>query len=462
MMLTVIGFDYKSTPIALREKLAISADRMPAVLREIRENCRPRELMVLSTCNRVEFYLVGNEEDRGIQAFTDWLRRRSDDGEAGLERNAIVLTHRAALMHLFRVACSLESMVIGEPQILGQVKEAYRLSLAHDCHGPFLNGLMPRVFRAAKRVRTETNIARFPVSISRGAVQLAGSIFESLEDKSVMVIGAGEMAELTVIHLMKMGIQGLQITNRTFASAVALAERYQGRAVRFEDLGRCLPEADIVVSSTGAPGFVITKQMARRAMEIRKGRPLFFIDIAVPRDVDPEVHQLSDVYCYDIDDLQAVSKANKQERAMEVLQAQAIIEQEIDHYAQWYDCQPVIPTIKALRRYFEDVGEQELQKSLSKLGHLSDRDAVQMRKLVRKLVNRLLHTPSTRLKEMGENANVLLIADTLNTLFDLHPPIRTRVEAEQSVKPRNTPREKISSNVIHLPIRQKPPLSQAR
>jgi glutamyl-tRNA reductase len=421
MSLSVVSLNFKTTPVELREQLAVSAELVPSLLKETRDKARLKEVMVLSTCNRVEFFFADDEETTAAKNLTQWLAERFRDQDFDIATAAVMLSGKAAVTHLFRVACSLESMVVGEPQILGQVKEAFQLAVAHKSHGTLLTGLMPRVFRAAKRVRSETLVARFPVSISFAAVQLASRIFETLSDKTVMVVGAGDMAELTVQHLLKAGIERLLITNRTFANAVALAERFQGSAVRFDELETYVPEADIVISSTGARGFIVTPEMVKKATKKRRGAPVFFIDIAVPRDVDPAVNELSDVYCYDIDDLQAVTDANKAEREREALKAQQIVEEEVAEYERWLRSHNVVPTVKALRRRFEEVGQQELEAALEKLGQLSGDQATQVRKLVRSLINKLLHEPSTRLKQGAGEVDGMLYGDALTALFALSP-----------------------------------------
>jgi glutamyl-tRNA reductase len=419
MSLSLITFNYKTTPLALREKLAVPCTGMPALLAEARSRCGLDEVMMVSTCNRVELYFRAADGPAAGRSLLEWMKRGFAGWDEELERSAVLLYGEAALTHVFRVACSLESMVVGEPQILGQVKEGYQVASEYAVLGPYLNGLMQRVFHAAKRVRTETSIARYPVSVSYVAAELAGRIFEPLADKVVLVVGAGEMAELVVAHLQKAGVRRLQITNRTFANAVALAEKFHGSAVRFEHLGAQLSEADIVISSTGAQGYVIDAERVRNAVRARKGRPMFFVDIAVPRDVDPQVGQLSNVYCYDIDDLQSVAESNHRERETEALAAQRIVEDEVARFVRWKHSDQVKPVLTALRRQFAETGEQELDKLLKRLKHLPESDAAALRAGVQGLVNKLLHEPSTRLKALGEDLNGHLYAEALSELFSL-------------------------------------------
>lgn len=462
MSLSVISLNYKTAPVELREQLARSFEPTPELLESIRSECRTSEVMVLSTCNRIEFYLVDGGAKDTPQRLMDWMKRHAglsgDAGGENLETASVILRQRAALTHLFRVAGSLESMVVGEPQILGQVKEAFQFSVDNGFHGQELAAVMPRVFRAAKRVRTETKIARYPVSVSFAAVQLASKIFESLEDKSVMVVGAGDMAELTVEHLLKAGISRLFITNRTYSNAVSLAERFQGMAVRFEEMEAHLADVDIVITSTGARDFVITPDMARKAAKQRRGSPIFFIDIAVPRDVDPAVNDMADMYCYDIDDLQGVADANRAEREQEALLAQQIVEEEIDRYQEWDRSLSQVATIKALRRRFEEVGEGEVAKSLKKMPHLSGEDEQGMRKMAHNLINKLLHTPSTHLRQSGDGLGGMLYGDALHALFDLQPEPEDapgeRPRDTGAGPGRSTGRKETSSKVVRLPIQR--------
>lgn len=421
MAFSLVSINYKHAPLALRERLAVSPDEMAELLDGLKTQCGLTELMVISTCNRVEFYQWQGDSGESSTAVLDWVKRRHPGLEGELEECAVALTDQAALMHLFRVGCSLESMVIGEPQILGQVKEGYRAAREHGSVGPYINGLMPKVFHAAKRVRTETGIARFPVSISQVAADLAGQIFDSLTERTVMVIGAGEMAELVIRHLQKAGVRRLLITNRTFATAVALAERFQGDAVRFEHLESNLAAADIVISSTGAPGFIIGEEEARAAQKARKGKPMFFIDIAVPRDVHPDVNELSNVYCYDVDDLQAAATANHREREEEGFKAQQIVEEEVHRFLRWREADSVAPVITALRGHFQETGASEVEKTLARLKHLSKSDAAAVRKMVDGLLKKLLHAPSTHLKQLEDGEDRLLHAEAVARAFGLNP-----------------------------------------
>ncbi len=436
-MLSVVSYSFKNAPVELRERLALPAGETARLLPELRTGCGLREVLVLSTCNRVEYYFVAAQRADGFEALLHWMQERYPDADPALGEGAVRLGGHEALVHLLRVACSLESMVVGEPQILGQLKDAYHLAVEAGTAGAVLTGLLPRVFRTAKRVRTETDIARYAVSVSYVAVELAARIFDSLAEKTVMVIGAGEMAELALSHLMKAGMHRLLLANRTYANAVALAEQYGGAVVPYENLAARLDEADIVITSTGARGHVITREMVRDASRKRRGEPMFFIDIAVPRDVAPSVNDLPDVYCYDIDDLKAVADSNLHEREREAANAQGIIEQDVGAYERWQQSLSVVPTVKALRQRFSETARGELEPALGRMTHLSAEDRAQVQRLVHGVVNKLLHAPSTRLRKLAEEQDSTLYAEALSALFELE------AQAEDT-------------NVVRMPVRPGP------
>ena len=452
MGLSVLSYSYKTVPIEWRERLALSPDQVPGWLHEARNKARLKELMVLSTCNRVEYYFVAHDEGFAFRSLVDLLRDRFPEGGVDLEGSATKLSRRSALDHVFRVAASLESMVIGEPQILGQVKDAFQTAAQHRLTGPLLGGLMPQVFRTAKRIRTETGIARFAVSVSYVAAELAGKIFADLSTQTVLVIGAGDMAELAVTHLVSAGVRRVVIVNRTFASAVGLAERFHGSAVPFERLAEQLAQADIVISSTGARGFIIGPDMVRAAMRSRRGKPMFLIDIAVPRDIDPAVNGLSDVYRYDIDDLQSVASANLKEREREAASAAAIVQSDLERYERWIEALAVVPAVRALRGNFTELAGTELEQALARLRHLPAQDQLQVQRLVHGLVNKLLHAPSTRLKALAEEGNGPLYAEALCRLFDLAPPAEGGSAAPSSGSG-DEPRTQ--GSVVRLPVHSK-------
>jgi len=328
-------------------------------------------------------------------------------------------TSEDAIKHVFRVASSLDSMVVGEPQILGQMKDAYQYALEHNVTGIILNKLFSKAFSVAKRVRTETNIASSAVSISYAAVELAKKIFGTLEDKRVMLIGAGEMCELAARHFINSGINEILVTNRTHSRAEKLASEFGGRALLFENVYLDLDEVDIILSSTGSPIPIINAVQVSEALHKRRNRPMFFIDIAVPRDIDPAINKLDNAYLYDIDDLQGVVESNKKEREKEATAAEKIIEAEIGQFHAWLRTLDVTPTIVSLRKKFNEVRAIEVEKLLGRLGDLSENDRKAIESATTAMINKILHMPVSNLKRMADTAEGDLYVDSARKLFDL-------------------------------------------
>ncbi len=422
MKIGVLTSSYKTNAIEIREKLAIEESEVKPLIDFLKEKCGLKEVMVISTCNRVEIYFRSKNPmkmfDSIVFAFMEFKEL-----DQKLKINFKRLMERDAINHIFRVTSSLEAMVIGEPQITGQVKNFFHLSVEAGGCGFLLNQVANRSFVTAKRVRTETDIARFAVSISFAAVELAKKIFYELKDKTILVVGAGEMAELAISHLMNAGCSQLLVTNRTFSRAVALAEKFNGSAVRFEYLQNHLTSADIVLSSTGAKGFVLTHDMLQVSMKKRKFHPMFLIDIAVPRDIDPAVDQISNTYVYDIDNLQTVVDSNLQFRQQEAEKAQLIINEELDKIDQWLATLDVIPTVKQFREKILDLANQELSKGLDQLGDISAKQERTIRSMINGLAYKVLHNPTVVLKQaakdgMADEEYIRIITD----MFDLNPP----------------------------------------
>jgi len=422
--LGVLSSNYKHTAVEIREKLAVPQDQVKDLIAYLRRAAGLGEVMVLSTCNRVEIYFQAENPIKAVdqveQAFFDFL---------GLEESVETGVHlvrffgRDALNHIFRVTGSLESMVIGEPQITGQIKDFFLLSTEAGGCGFLLNQVFNRALLTAKRIRNETAIAKFAVSISFAAVELAKRIFDDLSDKTILIIGAGEMAELAVTHLLKAGCSHLLVTNRTFSRAVSLAEQFNGSAVRFEQMEKNLEAADIVISSTGAKGFVLSRSLIEGAMKRRKQQPMFLIDIAVPRDIDPEINQVSGAFVYDIDDLQNVVDTNRKEREKEAGKAQLIVEEELGQVDNWLATLEVVPTIKTFREEILALAQGELDKALSQMGELSDKQERVLRAAVHGLAYKILHQPTVKLKEaaMESNHKGQEYAGLICELFGLNP-----------------------------------------
>jgi glutamyl-tRNA reductase len=336
-----------------------------------------------------------------------------------LEPHLYGLHSEDAIRHVFRVASSLDSMIVGEPQILGQIKTAYGYAAEFKSSGIILNRFLHKAFSVAKRVRTETRIASSAVSVSFAAVELAKKIFGDLSDKTVMLVGAGEMCELAAKHFLNNGVRGVMVTNRTFERAERLADELEGRAVRFDDMFSYLHQADIILSSTGAPHTIIGPKDVEEVIRRRRMKPMFFIDIAVPRDIDPRVNDVENVYLYTVDDLQEVVAANLQQRGEEAKKAEEIVDQEIGQFFRWLSSLDITPTIVALRGKFDEVRRAELEKTLAAWKDLPPDGQKRLEALTNAIMNKLLHPPTSLLKKAGQGGRTDLYVDALRSLFDL-------------------------------------------
>jgi glutamyl-tRNA reductase len=420
MEIIVVGLSHKSAPVDIREKVAFAPDCIHEALHTVRNLDQVQEGVIVSTCNRVEVYAASRQREQGVESLVRFMSEYHEVPLDALRPHLYVHCGTEAVRHVFRVASSLDSMVVGEPQILGQVKDAYDLAAEGSATGLVLNRFMHKAFSAAKRVRTETRIAQSAVSVSFAAVELARKIFGTLERKSVMVIGAGEMCELAATHLVENGVTEVLVTNRTLTRAEALADRFGGKAVPFEDFARFLPEVDIVVSSTGAPHFVLGVDEMRSAMKARKQKPVFLIDIAVPRDIDPRINGLPNVYLYDVDDLQGVVDANKKERAKEAEKAEAIVLEEVQSFLGWLKTLEVTPTIRALRESFDAIRRAEMEKTLKAFGEgLSSKQQKSLEAMGQAIVNKILHQPTLYLKALADDPEVDFSVDAVRRLFGL-------------------------------------------
>lgn len=402
-MIVVVGLSHRTAPLAVREALAVPRERIGDALRRLRDEAGLAEAMLLSTCNRVEVYGRAEAARAGpvAEALAALHARTPSDLEAHLYR----LEGEAAVRHAFRVAASLDSMVIGEPQILGQVKEAYDLAEAAGALGAVLNALRNRSVAAAKRARTETGIGRNAVSVSSVAVELARKIFGDLRDRQVLLVGAGKMSELAARHLVDGGAQATVLGGRRFERAEELAAALGGRAVPFENLRPELRRAEIVISGTGAPGIVIGRDDVEAALPSRGGRPLFLIDIAVPRDVDPLVRKLSGVFLYDLDDLKAVADANLRERRKEASAAESLVEQEVLDFLAWRRSLDAVPLLVELRRRGDEIRRLEIERARKRLGVLTPEQEAAIDAATTAIVNKLLHPPTVVLKELAKNGD---------------------------------------------------------
>ena len=419
MKILLTGLNHKTAPIELRERLAIAPDRLAEATRSLLAHPGVREGLILSTCNRVELLVSYEGSDPGLSAY---LNSEFSVDEASLTPHLYHHHEQEAVRHIFRVAASLDSMVVGEPQILGQVKEAYAAARSVGAVGGNLERLLQGAFSAAKKVRTETQIGASSVSIASVAVDLARKIFGSLEGKRVLLVGAGKMSELAASHLMQHGAGSLVISNRTQERAVRLAQKFQGHVIRFDDLYARADEADIVITSTGSQEFMFRVPHAQQFLHRRRNRPMIFIDIAVPRDVDPAVNRLDGMFLYDIDDLQSVSAANIDDRSREAQRAEEILEQEVARYQQRLESLNVVPTLVDLQTYAEEMRKAELRRAQSRLQSLTAEQMAAVDAVTRGLVNKFLHHPLQALKAAAREGDESAI-DAIRTAFQLGPTI---------------------------------------
>jgi glutamyl-tRNA reductase len=418
MNLILVGMNHKTAPLEIRERLALSCGEGSHPLEELRAMPAVREGFYLATCNRVEVLAHAGDPEEAARELRAFVLRRGNLAPGELERCLYVYRDAEAVRHLFRVASSLDAMVMGEPQILGQVKEAYRLAVAHRATGMLLNRLLHHAFRVAKRVRSETGIAQNAASVSFAAATLAKKIFGGLKDRQILLVGAGEMSELAARHLQGQGAGQVWIANRTPARARELAETFQGRAVAWEGLAEAMEEADIVISSTGAAGIVITADMLAAALRRRRNRLLFLIDIAVPRDVDPSVGDIDNVFLYNIDDLQDIVDENMAGRHAEAQKAESIIAGEAEQFQAWYDTLEVVPTIVSLREKAEAIARAELERSSGWMQRLGDEERANVEAVVSAVVNKILHDPIVGLKEETQEGALSYVA-AIRRLFKL-------------------------------------------
>lgn len=417
--IVLIGLNHKTAPIDIREKFAAVCADGVVQLQQLAQFQALKEVFQVSTCNRMEVLFTTLTLDQGMGVVVGFLGEIYGQTGAALKRYLYTYIDQEAVKHLFRVTCSLDSMVVGEPQILGQIKQAYRQALEARTSGVILNRLLHKAFSVAKQVRTETRIGRSAVSISYAAVELAKKIFNELTGKVVLLIGAGEMAELAAEHLLNNSVDRIIVANRTIERAMALAKRFRGTSVPLEDVAEELSRADIIISSTGSPVPILSADEVKRRMRSRRNRPLFFIDIAVPRDIDPEVNRIENVYLYNIDDLQGIVDLNRADRLREAGRAEHIITAEALKFESWLRTLEVVPTIVALREKAEQIRQGELRKTFSHLEPLPENLAKSLQVVTQSIVNKVLHDPILFLKRTSTKARKDFYLDTARKLFNL-------------------------------------------
>jgi glutamyl-tRNA reductase len=419
MNLILIGMNHKTAPLDLRERLSISCEGAIHPLREIMKIPKMDGVIYLSTCNRVEVLAQTIQIRETAEGLQDFILQHGNLSREELIRCLYVYENQEAVRHLFRVTSSLDSLVMGEPQILGQVKDAYRQAVDNGTTGIILNKIMHYAFRVAKRVRTETGLAANAVSVSFAAVELSKKIFGGLQGKTVLLIGAGEMSELAARHLINYGAAQILIANRTPARAQQMAEEFHGRAVLLDEIEETLRDVDIVISSTGAPGYVITAGMVAAALRRRKNRLLFLIDIAVPRDIDPAAGALENVFLYNVDNLQDIVDENVRGRMQEAQKAEVIVNEEVSRFDRWYNTLAVVPTIVSLKEKAEGILRGEIDRSSAWMQHLTQEDRNNIEILAGSIVNKILHDPIISLKEESQDYAAIPYVAALRRLFKM-------------------------------------------
>ncbi len=417
--LFVAGLSHHTAPVEVREQLALDADKLREILADLAEAGTLAEAMFLATCNRVEVY--GVAEVPGEARTAAFRRLASSRGIAphSLEALLYTRTEEEAVLHAFRVAASLDSMILGEPQILGQVKDAFALAQSAGTVGPVLHSLMSQAFAVAKKVRTETEVGRLAVSVSFAAVELARKIFGTLEGKAVLLIGAGEMSELAARHLIDHGALPVYVANRTWSRAQELARVLAGIAVPFDDLGATMSLVDIVIASTAAPEPLVKTAQVREVLHARRERPLFLIDIGVPRNVEPGVNLLDNAFCYDIDDLRAVVDSNLRERQREAQRALAIVDREVGRFVARLRDLDVVPTIVSLREKLEAIRRAELAKALGRLPAADDETRRVMEAFSLSIINKVLHAPTAKLRDSSRAGHGHRWIELISEIFGL-------------------------------------------
>jgi len=414
----LLGLNHKTAPIEIRERLSVSKEETAAMLDAIKASASVNEVVLFSTCNRIEFLMAAGDKTDAVETAKRYLSEFKNVPVSKFEDSIYIHEGDEAVRHIFRVASSLDSMMVGEPQILGQIKEAYFTATKRKTSGVILNRLLHRTFFTAKRIRTETGIGDHAVSISYAAIELARKIFGQLEGKKVLLIGAGEMAELAIEHLLKNRVKEIFVANRTFKNGVELARKFRGSAIRFEEIPGCILQVDIIISSTGSPDIIVTKDQVKHIMPGRKNRPLFFIDIAVPRDIDPAINKLNNAYVYDIDDLNGVIDENLEDRNKEAVKGERIIDEAVISFRQWYNSLDVVPTIVELRNKIDLIVSAEIQKTIQSM-NLPESDREAFDRMKNALINKIMHHPTLLIKRDGCHGSNSVYIDITRKLFNL-------------------------------------------
>ena len=412
----LIGVNHKTAPVEVRERLAVPESRLPEVTKRLAEQPGIEEAMIISTCNRVELLARASNGRADLRGF---IREHLQVEPCKVEQHLYEYREREAVRHLFRVTSSLDSMVVGEPQILGQVKQAFAVARGVGAVNSHLDALVARAFAVAKRVRSETAIGASAVSVASVAVELAQKIFGSLQGRAMYLIGAGKMSELAARHLLTQGAAAIFVANRTYEKALEMAERFGSHAIHFDKLYETADKADIVITSTGAPHTIFRREHGERFLARRRHRPMFFIDIAVPRDVDPAMNELDGIFVYDIDDLQQVAAAHVADRKKEAARAEQIIDSEVERFLARVQASIVVPTIVSLQEHLENIRQAEVERVRGRLGQITPEQDAAIEALTRGIINKILHTPITALKSAARDQGEGPVVDLIRRIFNL-------------------------------------------
>lgn len=448
MHIITIGINYKTAPVEVREKVAFAPDELEDAMLTLRNEKSILENIIVSTCNRTEIYAVVDQIHTGQYYMKRFLLNRFDLTDEELSPYLIIRTNEDAINHLFTVASGLDSMIIGETQILGQVKDSYLLAQENQCIGTIFNQLFKQAVTFAKKVHSETGIGENAVSVSYAAVELAKKIFSNLSGCHILIVGAGKMSNLALQNLYSQGVGKVTVINRTVENAIKLASQFDGVGKGLESLEESLKTADIVISSTGSKDYVITEKMIQRIEKSRKGKPLFLVDIAVPRDIEPSIHKMSSVFLYDIDDLQGIVAENLAEREKEAIQIKKSIVVEIDHFQSWLSLLGVVPVISALREKALDIQAETMVSLERKLPHLSERDLKIIQKHTKSIVNQLLRDPIMKAKEMGSSKHAEAQIALFKEIFNLEDSKEDVIEAKYMQA--NDEKIKVKQNLGYL------------
>jgi len=429
MFVITVGVNHKRAPVEVRERLAFSSARLPTLFERLKSTEQISGCVIISTCNRTEVYAASKDIDAALSAIWETLSHESGIEIDQLQSYSYSLTCQKAIAHLFKVVSGLDSMILGEQEVLGQVARAYQFACEHGASNPVLNVLFQKALKVGKQVQTETLIGSGASSVGSAAVELARQIFIDIEDRSILLIGAGEMGRLVARNLANNCASEMMVCNRSYDKAQEVALQFDGCAVPFEELFECLPETDLVVSCTSAPGYIITKEHLSSLADKRNGKPIFLIDLAVPRDIDPESAQLECVHLYNVDDLQNIVDESLGEREQEAEKAKEIVEKAVNNFMKWLNSRAAVPAIKALSQKGAEIRDAELEKALRKFGNLTEREEKILRSMAHAITNKITNAPIIKLREYSQTDQGHMYAQVLLDLFDLQ--VRTDDESSE-------------------------------